>query len=254
MKKRTDLISEIIENQKGIRGFRKDFGHAEVTVTDINSELLSRTVNRPLGLYCTVKFENLLNNTAQKEIISAVIYCLNLLTDNGAQSVLCTGLGNPDITPDALGPLTADRIIATRHIKHSLLKDRINVKSVAVIIPSVEGKTGIKSKDVIFCAAEKIKPDVIFAIDALAAKNYDGLFKSIQLTNSGILPASGVNKKGYELSKNTVNIPVISLGVPTVCDFKGGMVTPKDVDVLVRLCAEIISSAVNKFLTGTERL
>ena len=179
--------------------------------------------------------------------------------------ILAAGLGNSDITPDALGPAAARRIFATRHIPPALSKTTglENLRQVAVIAPGVLGQTGIEAGELIKAAADRIKPDAVIVIDALAAKSPNRLFKTVQICNTGISPGSGVKNSRKEISEKTVGVPVIALGVPTVIDTdtlieeitgvapaqKSGMfVTPKEVDMLTVRLSEILGEALNMLL------
>ncbi len=175
------------------------------------------------------------------------------------------GLGNTEITPDALGPAVARGIFATRHIPKELTKAAglDLLRQVSVITPGVLGQTGIEAGELIKAAAVKIKPDAVIVIDALAAQSGDRLFKTVQLCDTGISPGSGVKNNRGEISEKTVGVPVIAIGVPTVIDAdtlserltgispekKSEMfVTPKDVDMLTQRLAKLLAEAINMFL------
>lgn len=179
--------------------------------------------------------------------------------------ILAAGLGNTEITPDALGPAVARGIFATRHIPKELTKAAglDLLRQVSVITPGVLGQTGIEAGELIKAAAEKIKPAAVIVIDALAAQSGDRLFKTVQLCDTGISPGSGVKNNRGEISEKTVGVPVIAIGVPTVIDAdtlserltgispekKSKMfVTPKDVDMLTQRLAKLLAEAINMFL------
>ena len=127
------------------------------------------------------------------------------------------GLGNEESTPDSLGPKSMNHVLVTRHL--FLLGDvEEGYRNVASFKPSVTGVTGIETKDLIEGITEKIKPDLLIVIDALASNSIDRLNKTIQITTSGISPGSGIGNNRVEISKETMNIPVIALGVPTVVE------------------------------------
>src|SRR5699024_9289309 len=132
---------------------------------------------------------------------------------------LIVGLGNWNVTPDALGPMTTEKILVTSHL--FMLEDE-NVadgyRSVSAISPGVMGVTGIETSDIIYGIVEKIKPDFIIAVDALASRSIERINETIQISDSGIHPGSGVGNKRKELSKETLGVPVIAIGVPTVVD------------------------------------
>lgn len=134
--------------------------------------------------------------------------------------VLVTGLGNCAITADAVGPNTVDMLTVTRHVKNSnrLIFDSIGCCELSAIKPGVLGQTGIESSELIMGAVEFVKPDVILAIDALAARSCDRLASTVQIADNGIHPGSGIGNRRNAITKETVGVPVIALGVPTVVD------------------------------------
>lgn len=179
---------------------------------------------------------------------------IRVLLPNVQGCVLVAGLGNREITPDALGPDTVLRVIATRHISGELAK-QINLKGlcpVAAIAPSVLGKTGIEAAEIIKAVSDSIRPAAVIVIDALCAAEIERLGCTIQLSNGGITPGSGVKNSRREISRNTLGVPVIAIGMPTVIDateiFKGSeqmVVTPKDIDLLIDRAATLLSNAIN---------
>lgn len=189
----------------------------------------------------------------ENEIIAA----LNELLPQKIEKILVVGLGNQEITPDAIGPVTATKILATRHIMGEFA-ERIGLKklrSVSVVAPNVLGKTGIEAAEAIIAVTEKIKPQAVIVVDALASSDIGRLFRTIQFCNTGISPGSGVKNSRKEVSQKTLGVPTIAVGVPTVMDVgKIGIssaemvVTPKDVDLLCEKVSEIISRALNFFL------
>lgn len=169
-------------------------------------------------------------------------------------SILVVGLGNELITPDSLGPKTAARIIATRHIDSLSVKNMGigKLKSVAVISPGVLGQTGIETSEIIKGTARNIGADVIVVIDALAAADLKHLCRIIQITDSGISPGSGVGNSRKEISETTMGIPIVALGIPTVIDIKSltncsedMIVTHSDIDLRIDKAAEMLGHAVN---------
>lgn len=207
--------------------------------------------------HITVSFPqpDLITDTSilENEIINA----LEELLPQKFEKILVVGLGNREITPDAIGPTTATRLLATRHIVGEFA-DRIglkNLRSVSVVSPNVLGKTGIEAAELIVGIVEKIKPQAVIAVDALASSDISRLFKTIQFCNTGISPGSGVKNSRKEISEKTLGVPTIALGIPTVVDVGkiGGktaemVVTPKDVDLLCEKVSEITARALNFFL------
>lgn len=201
------------------------------------------------------------------------------LVDKERVSVLTVCLGNRRITSDAVGPLSADRLIVTRHLKseNGALFSSLGGKELSVVTPGVMGETGIETFEIIRAAVEAVDPTLVICIDALAARNVNRLATTVQLTDTGISPGSGVGNHRKEISRKTLGVPVISIGVPTVVQSstlvfdaleKAGMdnvprellnileneksffVTPKNADVAVATQAEIIAGAINKTFLG----
>jgi spore protease len=148
-------------------------------------------------------------------------------------SCLVVGLGNEQVTPDALGPIAISNLVVTRHLFH-LQPESVQegFRSVSAIAPGVMGMTGIETSDIIHGIIEKTKPDFIIAIDALAARSIERVNATIQISDTGIHPGSGVGNKRKELSKDTLGIPVIAIGVPTVVDAVS--ITSDTIDFLLK--------------------
>ena len=220
---RTDLIiDEISRNQETKIATKKIIEKENITSEEIkiDKELEKKLKKKP-GIYRTVTFKDVTDKNNFKEVEQAVITALkstyediNLTKDS---KVLVIGLGNEESTPDSLGPKSMNHVLVTRHL--FLLGDvEEGYRNVASFKPSVTGVTGIETKDLIEGITEKIKPDLLIVIDALASNSIDRLNKTIQITTSGISPGSGIGNNRVEISKETMNIPVIALGVPTVVE------------------------------------
>ena len=149
--------------------------------------------------------------TAAKEIRS-------LLPEKGL--VLVAGLGNSDITPDDLGPRTANMILATRHISEELARavGLIGLRPVAVLAPGVLGQTGIETGELLYSIVQRLSPAALIVVDALASRRLDRLGCTLQISDTGISPGSGVGNARPHISRETMGVPVISMGVPTVVD------------------------------------
>lgn len=258
---RTDLVTEeSVADIPGIKSETRDIGGIKVEISEIKSDRAAKRINKPKGKYCTVKFGRLDTLSDTSALKSAVVFALNELSGGKNDNALIAGLGNTDITPDALGPLCAGAVIATRHISGELKKTLglEGLHTVSCIVPGVLGKTGIEAADIIKAAAQKTKPDIVLAVDALAARTPENLCRTIQMTDSGIAPGSGVKNERKQLNRDTLGVPVIALGVPTVIDAAGlspvfeksgnMMVTPKEIDLLVSRAADITARAINMFL------
>ena len=263
---RTDLVLEESEKSLKIDGVQiKNYknGEVNVTYTAVNTEDAEKLLNKQKGKYITLEFKSFGQITDYSEISESLISALKELLPEINDNIMLVGLGNSDITPDALGPFVMNKILATRHIKKELAEEigLIGLKSVSVITPGVLGKTGIEAAELVLYAAEKIKPSAIIAVDALAARKPSRLCNTIQLTDSGISPGSGVHNSRRELSFKNMGVPVIAIGVPTVVDIAAGdvdlegetnaenmIVTPNDIDRQINEAAEVISRALNVFL------
>lgn len=255
---RTDLVSE--ENLNGTEGIKtetKTAGDIKTEIAEIKSESAARRINKPCGKYCTVRFNRLDTLADTVPLINALVSALGELLGSRNDNALIVGLGNADITPDALGPLCVNSVIATRHISGELKKTLglEGLHSVSCIVPGVLGKTGIEAVDIIKAAVIQTKPDVVLAVDALAARTPENLCRTVQMADSGIAPGSGVKNERKELSSKTLGVPVIALGIPTVIDAAFGaadgaenmMVTPKEIDLLIARAADITARAINIF-------
>ncbi len=260
---RTDLVTEEKLCFNGTEGFcseEKTVGGIQIEITEIKSDGLSKQIGKPKGKYCTLRFERLDGITDTAPLKNALVSSLSELAGGRCDNALVAGLGNADITPDALGPLCVNSVIATRHIPESL-KNALGLKDlrrVSCIAPNVLGKTGIEAADMIKAAVNAVRPEIVIAVDALAANTPENLCRTVQMTDSGIAPGSGVKNERAALCADTLGVPVIAVGIPTVIDanclssgLKTGesmMVTPKEIDLLVSRAAAVTARAINMFL------
>ena len=172
------------------------------------------------------------------------------LIPSGLKSFLVVGLGNEDITPDALGPLCINKIFSTRHFEKisesELGLPKLN--SVASISTGVLGQTGIETAEYVKGIVQIVSPDLVIIIDALASVKLENLGKTIQLSDTGITPGSGVGNYRNHIDENYLGIPVVSIGVPTVISLENNgdmFVTPKDIDVIVKRASSLIAMGIN---------
>ena len=266
---RTDLAIELTENengeQRGVEEEIKEEGEIKISTVKITSKEGEEAVGKPMGSYITLEFPPIYKICDFSELQNAVVLSLTQLLPERRENILIAGLGNTDITPDAVGPFTARQILATRHISGQFAENigLKGLKSVSVITPGVLGQTGIETAELIKGAVEAVKPDAVIAIDALAAKSTKRLFKTVQLCNTGISPGSGVKNSRQELSEKTLGVPVIAVGIPTVTEAdtialeltgkepeenSDMLVTPKEVDLLVERISELLAHSLNRFL------
>lgn len=195
----------------------------------IETEKGARVMGKPVGTYLTVEAPNLAvpDEGYHREISEELAgYLKELierlgLVDKEDLSVLIVGLGNRQVTPDALGPYVVDNLCVTRHIvkeygKYAMGMEHANL--VSAIVPGVMGQTGMETVEIVKGVVEETKPDLVIAIDALAARNSRRLNRTVQIADTGIHPGSGVGNHRNGLTKESLGVPVIGVGVPTVVD------------------------------------
>lgn len=213
---RTDLIVE--ENIKNIKSSK--FNYDDITVEDI---ILNKNnkLGKKEGKYVTISFKDITDYGNYQKVLKVFQSELRKVLEYSKikknDSCLIIGLGNPKIISDALGSKTIEKIIVTRHL---YLLNNVDQKyrNVSIIEPNVMGVTGIDSFEIIKNTIKEIKPDFVIAIDSLCAIDMQRLNKTIQITTSGITPGSGIGNSRCELSKDTLGVKIIAIGVPTVVD------------------------------------
>lgn len=218
---RTDLVIDEITKEKETKLSSKILEKTKnVTVEEVIIDEKTNC-NKKKGIYETISFTDITDKNNFKEVeelaIKTLKNMLNKLNISSNAKILVVGLGNASSTPDALGPKTLDHVLVTRHL-FLLGEVEEGYRNVASFKPSVTGVTGIETKDLIEGIKEKIKPDILIVIDALASSSIERLNKTIQITSAGISPGSGVGNNRLEISQDTLHIPVIAIGVPTVVD------------------------------------
>ncbi len=265
MSRRTDLAIEEDIVSEGIKSEEKYLGEVKLTTVEISSSKTAEKFGKKRGKYITVEFPDTQKITDYSEIKEGIIESLKSIFRESPQNILVVGLGNSEITADSIGPSVAKRLLATRHIAGDFANEigLRGLRSVSVVTPNVLGKTGIEATELIAGLVNKIKPQAVIAIDACVSLSINRLFKTIQLSNSGISPGSGVKNSRKELSFKTLGVPVIALGIPTVVDAAtlafeltgketeistDMVVTPKESDILCHRISEILSEALNVFL------
>jgi spore protease len=216
---RTDLIVETITTDK-IKNKEQIVDNIKISEVSLTEEE-AKLINKKKGNYITIEFDDVSDIDNKKKVES--IFASNLkqlLKKNNItedDKCLIVGLGNEKSTPDSLGPRTIDNILVTNHL-FEIGGIEEGFRCVAAINPGVMGTTGIETSTIIKSLIEGIKPDFVIAIDALAASSISRVNKTIQLTDTGIHPGSGVTNSRKEISFETMNIPVIAIGIPTVVD------------------------------------
>ena len=292
---RTDIASELTEQLEKLEGVststEKLDGGILLTRGNVLDERGERATGKPRGRYVTIESDGLkarsrkaAENAAQVLSRELAALCPEI---SGTGTALVVGLGNAGVTPDALGPETVDRIAVTRHLTEYMPKAAAEEKlrPVCAIAPGVLGVTGLETGEVIRGVVEKVKPAVVIAVDALASRSTDRLNSTIQLTDTGIRPGGGLGGRRMELTRETLGVSVVALGMPTVVHagtitrdavelfllrmgekensallemvadafeerFGSLVVTPKDIDALIDDGARLIAMGLDSALHG----
>lgn len=269
---RTDLAVEMIDEDaaslpKGIKRKLRKSSACSITEIIVTDEVAGLRIGKPRGRYITIETDRLSASPQDfDEQVSNIADEIVSLKGEKRKTALIAGLGNSDITPDALGPLVISQIIATRHLHDELPEghELRRLNKVSAIAPGVLGQTGIEAAEMVRTICSEIKPDCVIVVDALACSDISRLGSTIQLCDSGISPGSGVQNRRKELSEATLGVPVIAIGVPTVVDMHtivenitgdppdkhlpNMMVTPRDVDKLIERTARLLAFSINKAL------
>ena len=216
---RTDLILETLNTDDYIETVKKD--NISISKVVINKDNMN-LIGKKEGNYITIEFLDITNYEDREKVGKCleeeIKNILKLNNINSADEGLIIGLGNDKSTADALGPKTIENILVTRHLFLLGASVKDGMRKVSAIVPGVMGNTGIETSDIIVSVINKINPKFVIVVDSLCASSVERLNKTIQITDSGIHPGSGVGNNRKEISKDTLNIPVIAIGVPTVVD------------------------------------
>lgn len=229
-KVRTDLALEMRESAGECRGVsvEEDYREeSEIKITKVIIETMNgaKAMGKPMGNYITLEAPAMTqpDENYHQEISEELAKQLKDIIPGIEQeiSIMVVGLGNRDVTADALGPNVVDNLVITRHMVKEYGKVAFNKKQVHMVsglIPGVMAKTGMESQEIIKGVVEKTKPDVVIVVDALAARSTRRLNRTIQISNTGIHPGSGVGNHRNAITQETLGVPVIAIGVPTVVD------------------------------------
>lgn len=270
---RTDLAieqRELCERQSTENITVKTHTKEQATVTEIeiHNSAGAQEFGKPQGKYITVEIPEFAHDS---ELLDGRLSALSeavstLLPQDGG--ILVAGLGNENITPDALGPKTARGIFATRHIDKHLAQDLGlgELREVSAVTFGVLGQTGMETAETVRGLVDTVHPSAVITVDALAARSLTRLGNTVQLTDTGITPGSGVGNSRARLDAETLGVPVIAIGVPTVVDAvtlihdftrstemqedaemqaRQMMVTPREIDTLIRRASRFLSLAIN---------
>lgn len=282
-----EMVKETEENHLDgidVKAYEKD--GVSVTVIDITSKNGEEILGKPIGKYITIEAPKLKfsNEVYEKTCIALAEQIRNICDINENTKTLVVGLGNKLITPDALGPQVVSKLMVTNHIK-THIRDFLDdaYSSVCAIVPGVLGTTGIETTDIIKGVVDKIKPELVIAVDALASRSIDRISTTVQISNTGINPGSGVENKREGINEESIGTKVIAIGVPTVVDAAtiasdsidlalsesdeldcisgidkhalihkalsknagNMMVTPKDIDLVIERAAKTVANGIN---------
>ena len=283
LQRRTDLAMEAKElyeesagkqaKIEGVEAKEENEDGIEITTVKVLNENGEKALGKPTGTYITLSFDTKtgIDESAMKK--TAKILCREmkqLLKLSERASVLVAGLGNIAITPDAIGPRTVKNTVITRHLTDYMPEYFGSYRAVSAFETGVLGTTGIESAEIVKAVAAKTKPDCIIVIDALATRRLFRVCSTVQLSDTGIVPGSGVGNSRAAINKQTVGVPVIAVGVPTVVDVgtlcadimeeagfgqqepemlaqhgRGMIVTPRDIDAHVAVMARLLGIGIN---------
>lgn len=295
---RTDLALEqrerFVSDQIEIPGVAveetyDDMCEVRVTTVRIETENGAAVMGKPVGNYITLEAPKMAeaDESYHREISGKLMEVLErcLPEKEDGQSILIIGLGNRNVTPDALGPLVVEHLDITRHLVKEYGKYALDGEAnrlVSAVVPGVMGQTGRETVEIVRGIVEETEPDFVIAIDALAARSVRRLNRTIQIADTGIAPGSGVGNHRNAITEETVGVPVIAIGVPTVVDaativgdsieeyvakcrdegmrenkehlippyLYGMFVTPKDIDETMERTSYTISEALNALAAG----
>ena len=284
MKVRTDLALEERESFDGsgveIHGVEVEESCDEerdvrLTRVKIVSERGAREMGKSRGTYLTLEAPGLASpdEDYHREVSEMIADLLRELTGT-AESVLVAGLGNRDVTPDALGPQAVSNLMITRHLIREYGREMMGMDGCCVvsgIVPGVMAQTGMETSEILQGIIEETRPDLLIVIDALAARSTRRLGRTVQITDTGIQPGSGVGNHRGSLTKESLGIPVIAIGVPTVVEaaaivydaqgncekmpphLNGMFVTPKNIDEMIKQLSFTLSEALNMVFSEAKK-
>ncbi len=275
MQLRTDLAVEAREiageNLSGTEFKSYSENGLEISRLTVKNQRAKQALGKDIGTYITIELPSLTDNFSETDerLVTIGEEIRRLLPVNGL--VLVAGLGNTEITPDSLGPKTSARILATRHITGELARstglDRL--RPVAVMQTGVTGQTGIETGEYIMSIVKRIKPNAVVVIDALASRRLERLGCTLQISDTGISPGAGVGNHRTKINRETIGVPVIAIGVPTVVDVqtlasdllgksigkkaesliapqgRSMVVIPREIDLLTERASRLIAFALN---------
>lgn len=241
---RTDMADERVDTYKrvnnlteidGVKVETKTNDPVTTTIVDVLNENGANSLSKEIGKYITMEIKDIkyLDEETKNKVVTELSNEIKLLIgENKTKSILVVGLGNVYVTPDSLGPKVIQSVDITRHLIN-FAKELVEpgTRCVSAISPGVLGTTGIETSEIITSVSSTVKPDIVIAIDSLASQSIHRLGTTIQLSNTGITPGAGVRNQREGINKNTLNVPVIAIGVPTVVDM--ATITNEAIDKMI---------------------
>lgn len=268
----TALAREKEGELDGIVFREKKMGDIRISTIEIRTDEGEKQLGRPIGDYVTISFPTAANLGYAEflALCDAVAREIRSLCGEKKRILVC-GIGNGAFAADALGVIAARHVLVTHHLKEMMSPHMDAFADIAAITPGIMAKTGMETADMVKGAVETVRPDAVLVIDALAAREADRLARTIQLSNTGLSPGSGLGNHRSALNERTLGVPVVSIGVPTVVDtatlvydalsgkdidesalkkLSGFFVAPKEIDVIAENLGKLIGYAINRAFHG----
>ncbi len=268
----TALAREKEGELDGIVFREKKMGDIRISTIEIRTDEGEKQLGRPIGNYVTISFPTAANLGYAEflALCDAVAREIRSLCGEKKRILVC-GIGNGAFAADALGVIAARHVLVTHHLKEMMSPHMDAFADIAAITPGIMAKTGMETADMVKGAVETVRPDAVLVIDALAAREADRLARTIQLSNTGLSPGSGLGNHRSALNERTLGVPVVSIGVPTVVDtatlvydalsgkdidesalkkLSGFFVAPKEIDVIAENLGKLIGYAINRAFHG----
>ena len=268
----TALAREKEGELDGIVFREKKMGDIRISTIEIRTDEGEKQLGRPIGNYVTISFPTAANLGYAEflALCDAVAREIRSLCGEKKRILVC-GIGNGAFAADALGVIAARHVLVTHHLKEMMSPHMDAFADIAAITPGIMAKTGMETADMVKGAVETVRPDAVLVIDALAAREADRLARTIQISNTGLSPGSGLGNHRSALNERTLGVPVVSIGVPTVVDtatlvydalsgkdidesalkkLSGFFVGPKEIDVMAENLGKLIGYAINRAFHG----
>ena len=282
---RSDLATECGAGTDGewIRVLEREVGRCKICRIQVRDEAAAVRIGKPVGRYVVLECGEISGldepelDEARRALSVEIREMAERMTGRRVShgfSVLVAGLGNRSVTPDAIGPETVKRLSVTRHLRQfdSALFSTVGLCEISAVVPGVLGETGVASAELVKSAVLSVQPDLVIAVDALAARAVERLAATVQLSDTGICPGSGLGEGKWALNRETIGVPVMALGVPTVVESatlvadvlaangrqpdaavqplqregKRFFVAPKEIDVLVAASGVLLAGAIER--------